>query len=852
MGWQKELNLAAAAFRQAGFHLERAGRRLEDEVAAVPATDANAEQQSRLAAKLTQVAHAAAPGFLSADLQTLPADTPLRDKPPRGTVYVRLGQAEPIAGATFPVILPLLGSGHVVVDADASDPRVAGMLRSALLRCLAAVPHLKVSLVDCVALGQTFADCAPLVDADITDNTAVDGPGLERVLDAAEAHVQEALQARHQGVGEVPYHLVIVGGLPPQVSRTVQGRIAALAHVGPQGRTHLIVAGWRDSTHQSPPTVDKAVYVSVGAPQSPHQVHGVPAPVTFDDAPPPHLVRAVFSQLADKRREETRLDVSAILPTGRWEDSSVDGLSTVVGRDSRGEVTLSFDDATPHWLIGGRTGGGKTVFLLDVLYGLAARYGPRELALYLLDFKEGVSFTEFTPQSHDRTWIPHVKAVGVESDREYGNAVLVELRRELSRRASAMKKAGVVKLSDLRNARPDMSLPRVLAVVDEFHVLFAGNDRLARDSADHLEELARKGRSYGVHLILASQTISGVEALYTKRDSIFGQFPMRVALPGAKQILDEANGSAESLRLGQAVVNTSGGVKGFDRLLHFPDAAAANAPLSRLRHELWERREPDSGAPKVFEGFAEQHLDSDPVYAGLRPGSRRLKALVGREVNVAVSTLSFDLDPTPGRHLAVLGASDVGADVVQAATLSLARQVVPGEARFLVAGLASVADTAVDETETSLKRDGHDYAAVKPAELIGVVDELLEHDDPSRPVYLALFGGDVAGQMQDASAALKFQRLLKQGPGKGVHVLGWWRGLRRFIEAVGGSANKEDVACLVVLNVPGSEIGPFIGDFTSDYEPRPNRALAIDRHENTTRLCVPFVRPGRQDEEFGT
>ncbi|MEE3917870.1 hypothetical protein V2I01_01690 [Micromonospora sp. BRA006-A] len=30
---------------------------------------------------------------------------------------------------------------------------------------------------------------------------------------------------------------------------------------------------------------------------------------------------------------------------------------------------MAFDDATPHWLIGGRTGAGKTVLLLDVLYG---------------------------------------------------------------------------------------------------------------------------------------------------------------------------------------------------------------------------------------------------------------------------------------------------------------------------------------------------------------------------------------------------------------------------------------------------------------------------------------------------
>ena len=121
---------------------------------------------------------------------------------------------------------------------------------------------------------------------------------------------------------------------------------------------------------------------------------------------------------------------------------SVAGLRTVVGRAGRGDAVLALDDTTPHWLVGGRTGSGKTVFLLDVLYGLAARYSPDELALYLLDFKEGVSFTEFIPTDADPSWVPHARTVGVESDRQYGVAVLTELVREMNRRAGGDEAAG--------------------------------------------------------------------------------------------------------------------------------------------------------------------------------------------------------------------------------------------------------------------------------------------------------------------------------------------------------------------------------------------------------------------------
>ena len=99
----------------------------------------------------------------------------------------------------------------------------------------------------------------------------------------------------------------------------------------------------------------------------------------------------------------------------------------MVGHDGDRPVTLQFNDLTPHWMIGGRSGAGKTAFLINVLYGLATRYGPDELTLYLLDFKEGVSFAEFVPTQRDRSWLPHARAVGVESDREYGLAVLREL-----------------------------------------------------------------------------------------------------------------------------------------------------------------------------------------------------------------------------------------------------------------------------------------------------------------------------------------------------------------------------------------------------------------------------------------
>ena len=53
------------------------------------------------------------------------------------------------------------------------------------------------------------------------------------------------------------------------------------------------------------------------------------------------------------------------------------------------------------------------------------------------------------------------------------------------------------------------------------------------------------------------------------------------------------------------------------------------------------------------------------------------------------------------------------------------------------------------------------------------------------------------------------------------------------------------VACLVALNVPGNELALLVGDHTLTWQPRPNRALLLDRHDQRQQLFVPFVRPGR-------
>ncbi|MFF5178473.1 FtsK/SpoIIIE domain-containing protein [Micromonospora sp. NPDC000316] len=781
-----------------------------------------------------------------------PGVTGLTDAP----APVRIGEASTPDGG-FPVLVPLGGGHHLALDTDARDRRVAALLRALVLRLIATAPpgQVRVAGIDTAALGATFGPLRPLLDAGVLDPPATGDAEVTALLDAAERH---ARAAQHAEPHTRQLLLVVATAVP---APRELARLAALTHAGPAAAVCVLLAGHpsRLPGETSPPLGGTTAirlfegYAHVGDPPgTPFSADGsgLAAPVQLDGDPPPASVRALAEHLGAAARRSEALPFAELLPERRWAESAGNGLRTVIGRAGSAPMTVAFDDATPHWLVGGRTGAGKTVFLLDVLYGLAARYSPAELQLYLLDFKEGVSFTEFVPTGRDPSWLPHARAVGIESDREYGLAVLRELRREAQRRATALKRHGVTKLADLP---PANSLPRIVAVIDEFHVLLAGNDALARESVDLLEELARKGRSYGIHLVLASQSMTGIEALYGRAEAIFGQFALRVALPGGGGVLDPLNNAAAALPIGSAVVNTAAGAVGADTVLRFPDAHAAAADLATLRHELWQARPPGSRAPAVFKGYEAARVEDDPTFAGLRPGGRRPMALVGRTVDVHGTTALFLMDSAPGRHLAVVGTTPGGADVLRAATLSLARQHIPGDARFQLASLVSAADPVADETDAALRAAGHPVHRLDAAGLRDRITALAV--EPAGREYLVVFGMDAAAPVLGAADPVTFRSglddlrtLLRHGPAQGIHLLGWWRGLRRLADDLGGTQNRDDVACLVALNVPGAELALHLGVHDLTYTPRADRALLVDRHDQRTRLIVPFARDGHEPD----
>jgi len=826
-----------------------------------------AQYHSRIVELAGQATHAArieAPGAAGGRWDGWRPAPAGRTEPPGSA---RIGTVRLAGVPPVPALVPLLDEGHVVLTGDdrvGSDTVVTTLLLRTLGR---AAPGLAVLTgYDPDQLGGGLASFAPLATARLL---AFVGPGgLGHHLDDLVDHIRRINEtvlageyrslrdlAARTGRRPEPWRIaVLLGGPADELSRHERAQLDRIARAGAACGVHLIVRGVPIGAGRAVTTI----HITAGT----ATVSGYPTlAVRLDPPPPPGLVtatcRAIAGEIAAGPLPAAFAD---LLPQREWTADSTGGLTAPVGDGPHGRpVTMTLSDYPPHALIGGPSGTGKTNLIYAWLGALAARYSPTELEFYLLDFKEGVSFARFAPGRRDPSWLPHVRLVGVNvnTDREFGLALLHFLGHELRRRADAAKRHEVTKLAELRGEDPGGRWPRIVAVIDEFQVLLAGHDALATEAAILLEDLARRGRSQGIHLVLASQDVSGIQALWG-RTALIAQFALRIALPKARRILPETNTAAELLPRHHAVVNAESGAPEANQIVRIP-AASDRDTWHELQHRLWRRRPPELPPPRLFDGDAVPRLTDAPDFAALdtpapgQPGPREPTALLGETIDVHARSARLSLGRMPGRNLAVLGTRvDEACAVLDSATRSLARQYSEGSARFDLVCLDPDAEAAARSLHGALPAgsglhhlDGLTALLAETAE--GLADDPAAH--PIRPRFLVLYAVDAATTRLTAKnhghrGLDHLRRILHHGPERHTHVLAWWRGVARMRDDLGGIGSRTDqIGAWVALDLHGTELAPPLYPRAGGpaWYPRPWRGLFFDRavHRNA-EVIIPY------------
>ena len=499
------------------------------------------------------------------------------------------------------------------------------------------------SFIDPVTLGTTFGWFNNLVDPDDRTNKVINGgimhtaPAIRdclRVLTERIAYVtQHCLKGNHRSIREYndlakskameaeAYHILMMMDYPAgmdeesfrmleQIINTgAENGVFAVVMENPEqtgkadNRTRTLRDNIRQSLRMRRFTVQGEAITS---PDPDAELHGGQLmKFNFRQAPRDDHKEKIKDALKNgvKNAEKKVITfqdaiLSQIDGAGWHRGTCAEELSIPIGTRGAGELqNLSFGmGGKHHALIVGQIGSGKSTLLHTIIMSSLVRYNADELQIFLLDFKRGVEFKIYANHS-----LRMFRAVAVESEREFGNSILKHLDDEMTHRSDMSKLIPVTNLPAYREQTGKV-MPRILLIIDEFHVLFSkDNDPISRDASQHLENIIRLGRAFGLHVILASQSMAGVGGI---EPAVWGQVAVRIALKcpkaDAQAVLGPDNDGVDLLSPddpGQAVFNSEGG------------APTAN---SIFRVSFLETKEQDQLLAQVSREAASVELKQDP------------------------------------------------------------------------------------------------------------------------------------------------------------------------------------------------------------------------------------------------
>lgn len=495
-------------------------------------------------------------------------------------------------------------------------------------------------------------------------------------------------------------------------------------------------------------------------------------------------------------------------------------LRALVGQGAQGALHLDLRQQGPHALVGGTTGSGKSEFLQAWVLGMAAEYSPERVTFLFVDYKGGSAFA-------DCVQLPHCVGLVTDLSPHLVRRALTSLRAELHHREHLFNRKKAKDLLELEKAADPDAPPALVLVIDEFAALA----KEVPEFVDGVVDIAQRGRSLGIHLIMATQRPAGVI-----KDNLRANTNLRVALRMADETdSDDVIGSKEAALFdpgipGRGIAKTGPGrmslfqsaYSGGWSLRAEPEAAVEIRPFRLGDAPVWDK--PATGeAPVETEdlgpndqqllvarfGDAAQlarivpprrpWLDElattfDQTKLSQRSDARLVLGVV--DVPERQDQVPFFFEPDTEGHLAIFGTGGSGKSV-SLRTLAVSAGITPRGGPVHVYGLDAAtgglrmleslphvgAVISGDDTErierlfgmlrAELDRRGDAYAA-SGASTLTEYRSLAGRPDEPRILLLVdgfpAFRSAFEGVPGRAEAYRAFQQVLTDGRGLGIHV----------------------------------------------------------------------------------
>ena len=239
-----------------------------------------------------------------------------------------------------------------------------------------------------------------------------------------------------------------------------------------------------------------------------------------------------------------------------------------IGKDISGNIEVIDLSKTPHLLVAGTTGSGKSVFINTLLASLLYKFSPSELRLILIDPKM-LELSVYNDIAHLFT--------PVVTEPKKAIIALKWVCKEMERRYSMMNEEGTRNLEGY-NQKASEKLPYIVVFIDEMADLMM---TAGKEVEHYVQRLAQMARACGIHLVMATQRPS-VDII---TGSIKANFPSRVSFQVASKydsrtVLGEV-GAEQLLGNGDMLMTKNG-----SNLIRYQAAFISDSEVNKLIKEI--------------------------------------------------------------------------------------------------------------------------------------------------------------------------------------------------------------------------------------------------------------------------